>query len=284
MQNHCYKLSKIATCDHPLLPVEATYILTMKDSERLRKLLEQSIISQLARTTIVQINSGFKQCTKPGVSSPSKDLCHAYKNVFLRTTNMGMVLILEDDAMFDIPDINTHLRRVSDYTCKHNTFDIYSLGSFNLLMVPCSVYHRLSVVSYGSHAMIWTPYARQKILHEIDSSCSKTVHIDMLVQKHIRMHTYYRPIATQLLTTTENSSSWCISCADSSSVDNAYRLLVRSTIKILGLDTATRPSWDILFGFPFGCVPLVMLVILTAVYASVYAIRKHQNAGLACAL
>lgn len=254
MQDTCYRFHEVARCDEPLLPVDATFVLTMEGSGRMPALMGQPVVRRLAPKTIVQTNTGFRRCHKRYVSDSSKDICHAYRNVFLRSQGLGTILILEDDALFDVPDIEAHLRRVSDYVKSARNFDIYSLGSLIVFMHPVSLRHRNALVWSGAHAMLWTEYARQTLTHSINSSGASGVHIDGLAQKHLRVHTYYRPIATQLISHTENSETWCVSCEKGSRVDVALRALLLRLIAISGVHSATRPHWDILSAGGFGCL------------------------------
>ena len=130
MGDAAYEVRLWATCDDPLLPcVEEAYILTMHDSDRLRRQSAYDL-QRLARRTYVQINFGYKSGLKEeAVDGPSRDIVHAYKHACGESLREGNVLILEDDATFMPGATPEHFAEV-DAFLRATAFDTYSLGSF----------------------------------------------------------------------------------------------------------------------------------------------------------
>lgn len=158
----CYSFKLINQTDDPILKnVDLAIVLTMENSSRK---FEDSVLLNLAPLTYVQINKGFKKCNKPGVTNPTEDVKHAFKNVCKLTIDYNNIIIFEDDAVFNTNYSVDEFKNIDNFISKEN-FDIYSLGSISFNM-PFSPDHKLMITPVGAcHAVIYSRLARSNLIY-----------------------------------------------------------------------------------------------------------------------
>lgn len=266
--SECYSITLFDTNDNPLLPsIECAVVLTMSTSDRIYQKTFKDV-TRLCHKTYVQRNMGYKYCEKPSwVTSSSLDLVHAYKNVCEMFRNVrGNILILEDDAQ-----LITNARRVDyervDRFLVIGKYDLYSLGSMGS-MYHINIHHA-RVHGGFSQAIVWTPWAREKLLYTYVRK-----HIDGHFITRQRTITYKRPLVVQLFPQTENQGEWCVFCRDSMKpLDACITVLLRALFRSLRMDTSTR-HWNTLYGMS-KCVPIFCVTICVAV--TLYGTRTPRS-------
>ena len=77
----CYEYEIIHTSENPILKnVDVSIVLAMKGTNRF---IRDPFILNLAKTTIIQWNVGFKKCKKhSSIKKSHSDLNHAYETAF----------------------------------------------------------------------------------------------------------------------------------------------------------------------------------------------------------
>ena len=276
-ESSCYSISQIAESNAPLLPsVTAAVILTMNTATERHASLsaDDNVIKNLCPSLFMQCNLGFKKCHKQGVSNTSHDLIHAYLNVFREMRHHKNLLIIEDDAQFDITDLATHLKRVDEFI-ESNDFSIYTLGSLALLMIPIGWNHHRRIVGRwaSTQAVIWSHRIRDEILQtmHLERIPRGTIkHMDNILGSNDDVYTYYKPIATQLFPATENQENWCFNCTRMNEPhrkkqENIYRHLTRALFSLFGMDKHSRPGWDLVYFGGFGFMPLLFISIISII-------------------
>ena len=105
-----YKVKKKVKSNTPLFDrdvVQACYLLTMENSSRTARAIEEFQKHGLTPELIVQVNKGYKQCAKANLYSnnPAYDLAHALRHVFQDALDKRFerILVLEDDFFFEKP-------------------------------------------------------------------------------------------------------------------------------------------------------------------------------------
>ena len=63
MSNNCYRFERISQ-DKNLFNVDATYILTMENSNRKKQFMEQINKFSIGKNIFIQYNKGYKKCKK----------------------------------------------------------------------------------------------------------------------------------------------------------------------------------------------------------------------------
>ncbi len=278
--NPCYNVKKWSVSDTPLFEsFENSYILTMSTSTRLEQ-DESKDLSALCKNTFVQMNKGWKQCSKPPhITTAAYDLIDAYRNLFIHCQDIhAPILVLEDDAIIMTRSKN-HYESVDSFV-KNKDFDVYSLGSFgvvNPFNVGC---HRRFLKTIGfSQAVIWSEKARSKALILMQNN--DLMHIDVHIMSQLRRkYTYRLPMVVQIFPETENQSNWCYLCNN----NILEKVIVRVWVFILKmLQLHKKPdNWNMLY-----CVNniirhfiILLLVLITAknlLVPSVLSIRPAKK-------
>ncbi len=204
-EEDAYKIHKVSVSSKPIFKnIDATYILTMEDSNRFEKLEKR--IFELSKRTFLQINKGFKKFTKKDVNSTCKDIVHACKNVCKHAAKYENILILEDDAIIKNMDDIKSFKNVDKFI-KENKFNVYSLGSIGFVIPTNSILHYKFLGFLGfAQSNIYSKNIRKELLN---TSIRNINHIDAhFISKYDLKYTYYKPLIVQYFTNTENMKEW----------------------------------------------------------------------------
>lgn len=259
----CYRFELIGTNDSPLMKnVDCTYILTMEDSSRV---IDIDNALKLTCKTVKQINKGFKKCYKPKVTTPGKDLIHAYRNIaksVIDTTDYERVLILEDDFVIETCDPVPY-KEIDDFVSS-NAFDVYSLGSFGV-RIPFSKHHKILTL-ITTAGVIWSRKALRKLLDVDVDELYKLEHIDgCFIKKYLNTkYVYDTPLITQTFPETDNKKIWG---KGQSFTDWMFKL-----------DRRTQPAWNVYYffcgKFIFIYIPIIIIVVLVYITQKLRRIRS----------
>ena len=272
-------MEQVAKSSSPMLPrISAAVVLSMDTAHDRHKGLTENgdVLRNLCPILYMQCNQGFKACDKRHVTNTAHDLVHAYLNAFREMVDYDDVLIIEDDAQFDIPDLAAHLKRVDEFIdTKQGNYTAYTLGSFALAMAPCGWLHHRRIIGRWActHAVIWSRHTRHKLLESIDIGglpSDTILHLDnadMIPTLQEDIYTYYRPICTQLFPATENRGNWCLDCTNLDKPhrqhqEAMYRDIVGAFHRVIGVNQRTRPGWDIMYCGSFGLLPSIFIILL----------------------
>jgi hypothetical protein len=165
-----------------------------------------SFIKRISKTTIVQVNKGFKKCRKRQVQTATDDITHAYIDAFRHAVRLGFhkILTLEDDVVF-VQDCEKDLRAIDNFV-SHKFFSVYSLGSCAFTLPFTTKHHMIASPFLGAfQAIIWNTHAifdlsmLTRVNREIDNHIAKALPAKFM---------YYKPIAKQLFTKSESQAQW----------------------------------------------------------------------------
>ena len=252
------------------LDVDAVYVLTMENSDRLEKIKMELYRCKPGKIVIIQINKGFKDCrkrlcsdSKNDIDITHKDISHAYLNAFKHAleNQYQNILVLEDDATFSNEFYNAeNLKVVNEFIPKldSNKF-VFALG-----LIPwMSLYHsygiRRSVLSTGTHATIFPA----SVIENIVRDCSSISDMDMYVNMKCTRYFHHYPLVTQTFPETENFKNWG---ADFGILGTIARFLAGIIIWLFGLHKAAEPGTTIIYTmnkviYDLG-IPLLIIFIL----------------------
>tara|TARA_B110000208_G_C11793636_1_gene438628 strand:- start:999 stop:1823 length:825 start_codon:yes stop_codon:yes gene_type:complete len=197
--------------------IDAVYVITLKNSYRLKNVYKQINEFKLSKNNYIQINERYKNC--------KIDLCkqksayHLYKNNFnicnhALKNKFNNILILEDDFIFDNQIKNKNIIKDLEYFFNNYEFDIYSLGSPFLFIIPKTLKHFKYLYGGLAHAIIFSKNGMEKLVKEYNRNpCMKNKsndeHHDILFNyMYNNKYMYYKPLCYQPLENTENQSSW----------------------------------------------------------------------------
>ena len=175
----CYSY-EIINFEQSSLNVNAVYVLTMENSDRLEKIKKQLYIYKPGKRIIIQINKGYKKCakrlcdnSKEYINNSYNDISHAYLNAFKNAIQKQYenILILEDDAIFSPEYYNPYnLKIVNEFIPKLNSNQwIFALGLMPWVSLYYSYGIRRSILAYGLHATIFPISVVTNIIQDCNS-------------------------------------------------------------------------------------------------------------------
>lgn len=214
--------------------IDVAYILTLENSTRRDKYIEQISRYKPHSKIIIQHNLGFKKCKKNLYKQITyHDLNDAYYHAFLhaKLNNYINILIFEDDFFFD----NVQKKDVHEIGIfiKNNEYHIYNLGPGLNISIPCTLKHHLSIISTCSHGVIYNvkyiDFFINKYNEGFDAMCDSIWNMHNIIK-----YKYYKPICFQTFPMTENIQNWSLS------------KLAIFFINMINLDKCHQPGYTVL--------------------------------------
>ena len=233
-----YKFDSIIESNFKFEFIDATYVLTLKDSPRISTVTTQLHKTPLSKLTYIVENPGYKKIDKP---LPRQDteadiayshyiICkHAIENSY------NTILVLEDDFVLEEELEHPSVARDIKHFLSQKV-DTYFLGCTPFVSIPASFNLKHWYVPYGgtAHAMIHQSSGIQKLVEFYEKNALTIKGIDLVIFKINRCYMYYDPLITQTFPKTENSQLW----ADS---------LTQYIINLTDLANKTRPGYDYIY-------------------------------------
>ena len=201
--NQCYDYEEY-NFNNPLIDVDATYIIHLKDNGRYDSIIDQLSKFPISKKVFIVVNKGYKKCKKhPSITKPPLDLVDAYLEIFQHAKEKNNILILEDDFIFDDKILEPfHRNNINKFIKNHSNFDfIYYLGALPGLLLPYDYYNYRNIFSIGTHSVIYSKKSRVNIRD------NKINDWDLFLNSKSR-YIYYTPLCYQLFTETENTKHW----------------------------------------------------------------------------
>ena len=271
----CYSY-EIINFEQSSLNVNAVYVLTMENSDRLEELKKQLYIYKPGKRIIIQINKGYKKCakrlcdnSKEYINNPYNDISHAYLNAFKNAIQKQYenILILEDDAIFSPQYYNPYnLKIVNEFIPKLNSNQwIFALGLMPWVSLYYSYGIRRSILAYGTHASIF-PIS---VVNNIVQNCNSISDIDNYVNTRCVRYFYDYPLVTQTFPETENSKYWG---TDLGFLGSIIRYIMISTNWLFGIDKHSEPGTTIFYNI--NKILYDMLIPLFIMYILFLIIKK----------
>lgn len=271
----CYSY-EIINFEQSSLNVNAVYVLTMENSDRLEELKKQLYIYKPGKRIIIQINKGYKKCakrlcdnSKEYINNPYNDISHAYLNAFKNAiqNQYENILILEDDAIFSPEYYNPYnLKIVNEFIPKLNSNQwIFSLGLMPWVSLYYSYGIRRSILAYGTHASIF-PIS---VVNNIVQNCNSISDMDNYVNTRCVRYFYDYPLVTQTFPETENSKYWG---TDLGFLGSIIRYIMISTNWLFGIDKHSEPGTTIFYNI--NKILYDMLIPLFIMYILFLIIKK----------
>jgi len=234
-KHRCYAFEEYTFKD-PLLDVDATYIIHLVGNGKYESILQQLQKFPVSKKVFLVLNQGYKTCKKnPSITKPPLDIVDAYLEVFAHAKDKGNILILEDDFLFDEnildPSHRTHvnqfLHKKKDEPCS------YYLGLMPCILFPYDTYHYKSILTAGSHAVIYSKPLRERLWKEKE----KIIDWDEYLKYHTVYpgYVYYTPLCYQLYPDTDNSKHW----GDHNLICYVICTITKYIFKWTHLDTST---------------------------------------------
>ena len=240
----------------PLLDIDVTYIIHLKDNGRYDSIIDQITKYNISKKVIIVLNKGYKKCSKdPSINKPPLDLVDAYLEIFknAKEAKYDNILILEDDFFFDdkIKD-PFHRNNINEFINTHS-LNIFYLGCIPCLLTPRTQY-TYNGFTLGAHSVIYS----KEFIKETLNNKNKINDWDMFLNnKYFNKYIYYTPLCFQLFPETENSKYW-------GSHDNILyflAIIAKYLIKIVGLDKNTNGYFIMYFLSKIWLLLLILIII-----------------------
>jgi len=256
----CYEYEEYSF-EKPLLNVEATYIIHLKNNGRYESIIEQLKKYNISKKVFIVLNKGYKNCKKhKSINKPPLDLVDAYLEIFNHATNKDNILILEDDFFFDEKIKEPfHQKNINNFINRKDDF-IYYLGTIPLIQLPHNYYH-YNGFTLGAHAIIYSKKNREKCIKYNIQNRHKINDWDLFINFNNNYNSrfiYYTPLCYQLFTDTENSKHW-------GDHNIFYRFIAKIfifVVKILKLHENINGYFVFYFFSKFVSMIIVLLLIL----------------------
>jgi len=244
--------------------VDATYILHLEGSPRLKRVKEQIFTNPLTNKTFLVNNPGFRKVSKPlPVQNSEADCAFSHYIVCKHAlaNNYQKILILEDDFILEKSCLelsSTDISEIKNYIT--NDIDHYFLGCTPIITVPTSwnLKHWNVLKGGTTHAMIHTHSGTKKIVEDYEKNPSQIGGIDMYIFGNHSCHMYYKPLITQTFPDTENK----LTCWGGGNLGNDIASLF---INILNLDKKTQPGYNFLYFISKISVILIILLLVLVI-------------------
>jgi hypothetical protein len=215
LNSHCYNFI-LRTYDKGLFDnfVDATYILTMINSDRHKNIEEQLYKYIPTKKIYIGYNKGYKNCNKKlHKKIPPYDISDFYFNTINHAinNNYGNILILEDDFIFSENIKNSNIIKEINLFFNNNinrTF-YYNIGALPLFFYPKINFRNNTYRGYfcfGAQSIIYTKKLQHEILKYKESK--DVLHWDIFISSKFENYFYKTPLCYQLFNKTENELYW----------------------------------------------------------------------------
>ncbi len=256
--------------------VDATYILTMENSPRMKSVMEQLKEFQPTKRVYIVVNKGFKACKKDLPKQNSiYDIIHANLQVFHHASahSYENILILEDDFIFDAKIQDGEVQNVLNTFMmehKHTSF-IYTLGCLPALVIPYDFHTYHAIWSLTTHAVVYSKQMREEILNYSSKEQMNDWDLDIstLSSKSWNKYMYRTSLCHQTFPNTDNRQNW--------NIVGPFRFLSNTFIDITNFDKQPEPGTSILYGLAFILSTLVFSLAIFLVYYSIRVIFSFMQ-------
>lgn len=277
----CYYYQTIHFEDSTL-DVDAVYVLTMENSDRLEKIKKDLYLHRPGKVVMIQINKGFRNCSKrlckdstEDIDVSYMDISHAYMNAFKNAVNNQYknVLILEDDAIFSKEYYNAdNLKMINEFIPKLDAKQsLFALGLVPWISLYNSNGIRRSVTASGIHATIFPISVMKKII----SDCTNIRDMDMYVNLNCTRYFSHNPLVSQTFPQTENSNNWG---NDYGFLGVVIRTILGILFWLIGLDKTAEPGTTYIYTmnkFIYDIlIPILIIYLLILNIPKIY--RKYK--------
>ena len=257
--------------------VDATYIIHLEGNGRHEDIMKQLSTHQPTKITYILFNKGFKKCEKKKhIKLAGHDLVDAFLNIFIHANNKkyNNILILEDDYFFTEKIYNTSTRNniCNFINLKKNDNFQYILGCMPLIKMPYSLdlNHYISLVSLGTHAVIYSKKNRKSLLEEKQK---KITDWDIYNWKNCRRYMYKDPLCYQLFPETDNSKNW----GSESLLMYVLGKITRIIFKSFKLDKQINPGYPFCYMFSKIFFFVILFLILFIIYFILIKVNLMKN-------
>jgi hypothetical protein len=204
--NYFTNINKIGLFDNY---INAVYILTMKDSDRINNIHNINNKFILHSNIIIQVNIGYKKCKKKlYIQNSIHDINDAYYHCFIHASknNYKNIMILEDDFIFD-KTLNQTIADEIGIFINNYKYDIYNLGPLVHFALPFTLKHHRCIYMLTAHACIYNiNYFKWYIKKYNNSMHCRNDSIWNNI--NIIKYKYSYPLCYQLFPPTENQQHW----------------------------------------------------------------------------
>lgn len=195
--------------------IEHTYILTLVNSHRTQKALDQIHYYKPTSQYTVFYNKGFRMCSKNlYLQNSIHDINHAYYSLFKHSLskNEKTILILEDDFVFDPQILSRPIYDELNDFMMHHDYDMYSFGMLPFFTLPClpTVRHYRVLFGAGAHCIVYKDSFMKQYIIDYENN-KMTTSIDLYWnQMRFKKYMFHKPLCYQPLSDTENKRNWAV--------------------------------------------------------------------------
>lgn len=267
---HCYTFETMYFPRARLKNIDATYVLTIKDSDRQKTLHSRLASIEPSTICFIQQNKGYKACsktvqTREKIVRTREDINDAFFNAFVHAMKHQYlnVLILEDDFIVDVEKFRRKCGIIDDFV-KRSRFHVINLGACLQIGYPVTRHFDRSLYHYMAHACIYSKLYMRRFIQDYNAG-HVLVNDEYWNKLYIRCYCLRRATFFQLLAATENRSHW------SSWLNNVL-------IRMVKLDKTYTLGYRITFAAQICIQILVLLIGVSVVGCLVWGVWRVVRA------
>ena len=196
--------------------IDATYIICLEGSERIKSVHKQLSIYPPSHLIIIVNNPGYKKAklTRPLCKQDvASDLAFTNYCIFQHAnkSRFDNIMILEDDFYLnEYDDILAHGEKIDQFITNQE-FDHYFPGVVPFISYPVDdyLYHWRILYGATTHAVITSRQGRAQFINDYIKDPCTTCPIDWyMINASHTCYMYYKPIYQQNFPLTENREEW----------------------------------------------------------------------------
>ena len=243
--------------------VDATYVLTLCNSNRIDNIIEQFKKVKPTKTIYIFFNEGYKN-KKLRKKDSINDICDTNIHIFHHANerNYKNILVLEDDFIFDdkIKD-KKKLDSIERFINIHDDkIFAYSLGSLSVMLYPIFEDTYLTL-SLGAHSHIYNKKTRDHLINKYRNAiCDDWEWYTSFV---VKRYIYKEPLCYQLFPETENSKNWKVTGIIFFIINKLFNL--KTDISYQGFYTYNKIGY------------IMFYILLFIILLLIYIIFKKKN-------
>jgi hypothetical protein len=274
-----YEIEKL-TFDSCLFEnIEATYILYLAGSPRIKSIKQQIEKYPLTKNIYILHNPGYKKVKKPLPRQNSEaDIAfsHIVACEFGIKHNHDKIIVLEDDFIFE----NTLLvdgvsDEIEKFISQNPKVDHYFPGCTPFLAFPVTLdtKHWRVILGGTTHAIIHTRKGMERMIEDYNNNKDNIFGIDMRMFSTGKCYMYQEPLITQIFAETENKkTAW--GKGDFGKDVSSY------VISKFGLDASAQPGFDYIYWWgrsSFVILSGISILLVLLVYWIVKKLVKKES-------
>jgi hypothetical protein len=274
-----YEIEKLTFDSCLFNNIDATYILYLEDSPRIKSIKQQIEKYPLTKTIYIMHNPGYKKVKKtlPRQNSEADvALSHIVACEFGIKHKHDKIIVLEDDFIFETNLLEEGVtEEIEKFISQNSCVDHYFPGCTPFLAFPVTLDTKHWRVLAGgcAHAVIHTKKGMERLIEDYNNNKDNIFGIDLRMFATGKCYMYQEPLITQIFPETENKkTAW--------GSGDVGKDMCSYLITKWGIDTNTQPGFNYMYWWgrsSFVILIGIMILLVLLVYWVVKKLVKKES-------